>query len=157
PPPEAAPAGKQPPRLSPDDVVRLHFFDVLSKGAPRTGRDLDSLEAGDEEGLSAPLALVKGDIELPFDEIEALNATVTVARPLAQADKKVKEAIDMADEVLKAPARGMSDIATSLGARVRDAWQKANRSLPPNYLDTTTERILLEQRSYQRRDLLDDT
>ena len=44
-----------------------------------------------------------------------------------------------------------------LGARIRDAWTKANRALPADHLTSATERLLVEQRAFQKRDLLDDT
>jgi hypothetical protein len=39
---------------------------------------------------------------------------------------------------------------------VREAWSNANRILPPDYLTTHTERTLLNQRHYQKREILDD-
>jgi len=152
------------PPASPDpgaaeEAARAQVYDVLSKGTPWNGRDLDAaIDTAEEDvGPTPLLALVRGDIEFPFDEIEVLKALVAAASSLAGSDKKLKETLDLAAETLKNPLQGMPEIAAGLSASIREAWSKANRALPASYLDTCTERALLEQRRYQKRELLDDT
>ena len=140
-------------------LVRAHVHDVLSRGNPVGPGSLDAaLEAAEEESPPPPaLVLVTGGLELCLDEIEMLKAVVAAASPLSTSDKKLKETLDVATEALKSPMLGMPDFAQGLGARIRDAWTRANRLLPPDHLSACTERLLLEQRSYQKRELLDDT
>jgi hypothetical protein len=142
-----------------EDLLRGHVYDVLTRAAPTPAAGFDSLlEAAEEESPPSPaLVLATGTLELCLDEVEMLKAVAQAAAPLASSDKKLKEAIDVATEMLKSPMLGMPDFAEGLSTRIRDAWAKANRALPPDHLSACTERLLLEQRSYQKRELLDDT
>ncbi|MFO0590222.1 MAG: DUF2169 domain-containing protein [Polyangiaceae bacterium] len=144
---------------NPDEAARGWVYDILSRGAPSSLSALESvLDAAEEDSPPSPaLALVTGTLELCLDEVETLRATALVASALATGDRKLKETIDVANEMLKTPMAGMPDLAESLAARIRDAWNKANRALPADHLAAATERLLVEQRAYQKRDLLDDT
>ena len=172
-PADKAPADKAPADKAPADkaaggapdaaalelITRAHAYEVLSRCAPSALGALESaIEAAEEESPPSPaLVLVTGTLELCLDEVKMLEAVVAAASPLASSDKKLKETLDVATEALKSPMLGMPDFAQGLSARIRDAWTKANRLLPPDHLAACTERLLLEQRSYQRRELLDDT
>ncbi len=149
--------GAEAPSL--ESLLRAHVYEVLSRGSALSTSNLDLvLDAAEEESPPPPaLTLVSGLLELCLDEIEMLKATVLAATPLASSDKKLKEQIELATEALKSPMLGMPDFAQGLSLRVRDAWGKANRLLPADHLSVCTERLLLEQRFYQKRDLLDDT
>ncbi len=151
--------GPVPDPSNADDLARASVYDVMTRTTPTSLGGLESvLDAAEEESPpGAALAVVAGTLELCLDEVETLRAIAAAASPLAASDKKLKEAIDLANEMLKSPMQGMPDFAESLAARIRDAWTKANRALPPEHLATSTERLLLEQRAYQRRELLDDT
>jgi len=109
-----------------------------------------------EEGTAAaPLVLLAGELELPFDQVEMLKAMLAAAGPFAPSDKRLKETLDAAGELLRAPgAERAGSVAEGLLARVREAFVQGMRSLPPSYLDAHAERMLLEQRSYQKRTLL---
>lgn len=101
-----------------------------------------------------PLVLVAGELTLPFDELAELEATVAAAAPFAKGDKALEDVIDEAREILKAPrTTGPSTIAGPLVARVAEAFARGKRKLPPNYLAEHVERLLLEQRPYQKRTL----
>jgi isopentenyldiphosphate isomerase len=77
---------------------------------------------------------------------------VTAVTPLIAGDKKLKETVDTVNELLKTPwLQSGTGVAEGLTARVKEAFAQGNRMLPPSYLDTHTDRILLEQRHYQRR------
>ena len=61
------------------------------------------------------------------------------------------------NELLKTPwLQSSTGVAEGLTQRVREAFAQANRILPASYLDTHTERILLEQRNYQKRTMFGD-
>jgi hypothetical protein len=99
-----------------------------------------------------PLVVLAGDIAFPFDELETLKATVTAVTPLIAGDKKLKETVDTVNELLKTPwLQSGTGVAEGLTGRVKEAFAQGNRMLPPSYLETHTERILLEQRHYQKR------
>jgi hypothetical protein len=144
---------------SAEDAARAAAYDVLTRAAPTPAAALDGvLEGAEDESPPSPaLVVVTGTLEICLDEVESLKALSAAASPLAGSDKKLKEAIDVAAEALKTPMQGMPDFAEGLGARIRDAWTRANRALPPEHLANCTERLLLEQRAYQKRELLDDT
>jgi hypothetical protein len=149
-----------PPRASAEveaELLRAEVYDALTRGLPAIGAELqEALEAAEDEGPPATaLVLVSGDLELGLDEVATLAAVVEAAGPLGASDKKLKEALDLAAEMLKTPLRGMPEIAEALTTRVREAWTRANRALPPGYLVAGVERLLLEQRRYQLRELLD--
>jgi hypothetical protein len=115
-------------------------------------------EAVDAQGcFEPPLVLVAGDLELPFDELETLKATVTAVAPFAQSDKKLKESLDTVAELLKTPwLQGSGGVAESLTRRIQDAFAQAQR-LGPDYLQGHTERMLLEERRYQKRTVYGQT
>lgn len=106
----------------------------------------------DDGTFIRPLVVLAGDIAFPFDELETLKATVTAVTPLIAGDKKLKETVDTVNELLKTPwLQSGTGVAEGLTGRVKEAFAQGNRMLPPSYLETHTERILLEQRHYQRR------
>jgi hypothetical protein len=148
-----------PPPEEPEDVkARRDVFGVLTEGEPASDGGLDDVFAravGPMGAFRPPLALVAGDLALPFDELETLKATVAAVAPLTSGDKKIKEIVDTVNELLKTPwLEGSSGVAESLTARVKEAFAQSARLLPAGYLDAHTERRLLEQRCYQRRTLL---
>ena len=138
---------------------RAEVFEVLVRGEPASAADLDRafVEAMDEDGrFEPPLALVSGDLELPFDELELLKATVTMASPLALGDKKLKDTLDGVNEVLKIPGlHSAGGFADGLTRRVEEAFApvRERQKLPADYLETGRTRMLLAQRHYQRRTL----
>ncbi len=130
---------------------------VLARAATTTDVDGAIVDAASEDGvLDPPLVVVAGELELPFDEIAMLDALLGAAGSLAAGDKKLKEAIDLAAEVMKTPLGGSPGVAAGFVTRVREAWGKANRLLPGDYLDVHTRRLLLEKRSYQKRQLCNE-
>lgn len=158
----AAQRGAPPPPPEPpealEDAARVDLMAILVKGAPSTAGTLDDLlaRALGEDGAAA-LTLVTGELDFPLDEVALLEATVGAATPLAAADKKLKETLDLAADLLKTPLEGAPEVVESLLARIREAWGRANRMLPATHLETYPERLLLKQRRYQKRDVLDDT
>jgi hypothetical protein len=158
PPPKAPPTqqGKPPPPPpSPDAIEKAERADVhqiLSKDAPAAADP--GKYADGEDDADPPIVLVSGTLVFPFDEVHVLQAAVTVAKPLAANDKKVKEALDLAAELLRSEAPA-PDAAEALTARIRDAWSRAPRPAQSPGFDARVEQKLLEERKYQRRALLD--
>ncbi len=141
---------------------RRDVFGVL------TGAELVSLEDLDQALAAAtsprgaftpPLALVGGELELTFDDLKTLEATLAAVAPFtAGPDKKLKDAFDAGCAGRESPwipssARALENLAT----RVRDAFAQGSWSLPAGYLDQQVERALVERRHYQKRAVLGET
>jgi hypothetical protein len=140
---------------------RRTILKVLARGEISTAAGISRTVAGalSEDGtLEPPLVLVSGELVFPFDELETLKATVTAVSPLVAGDKKLKEVVDTVNELLKTPWLSRSgSVAEGLTARVKEAFAQGNRVLPPSYLDSHTERMLLEERHYQKRTIFGQT
>ncbi|HVY47120.1 MAG TPA: hypothetical protein VHB21_14630, partial [Minicystis sp.] len=155
-PPEKVPFDAElPPVPTPEEQARRDVAAIVTRTDPTDAEGINEAiaDAVTEEGLfEPPLILLAGDIALPFDELEELKATVTAVTPLVAGDKKLKETVDAVNELLKTPwLESSTGVAEGLTQKVREAFAQANRILPASYLDTHTERMLLEQRNYQKR------
>ncbi|MGK3990616.1 DUF2169 domain-containing protein [Sorangium sp. So ce136] len=136
---------------------RRDVLAVLRGGDPAGVAGLaEELAAAMEDGTFAPpLVLVDGALEFPFDEKQTLEATMALVAPFTAGDKRLKEQSDTIGELLKSPwlekgSAGLDGYTT----RLREAFVQTARGLPPGYLEAHTERLLLEQRHYQKRTVL---
>lgn len=135
---------------------------LLARGEPVDARGLESamVHAVNEDGVFVPpLVLVAGELTLPFDEVEALKATIAAVTPLIGGDVKLQAAVETAQKLLQTPwlNGGASEIAENLTAKITEAFTQANRAVPARYLEHHTERMLLHQRAYQKRTVLGKT
>jgi hypothetical protein len=156
PPPEVVPFDAElPPDPTPEQLERRDVVAILTRIEPHDEQGINEAIADGvtEEGLfEPPFILLNGELTLPFDELETLKANVTAVTPLIAGDKKLKETVDTVNELLKTPwLQSSTGVAEGLTQRVREAFAQANRILPASYLETHTERMLLEQRHYQKR------
>jgi hypothetical protein len=137
-----------------EEKDRRDVYRILSRGRPVDAEGIAQafVDAAEADVFDNPVVLVGGEVQFYFDEVETLKTTLSIATPLAGTDKRMRDAIDGAAEVLK--GRCSPSIADGSTARIRDAFAQMNRSLPPNYLDATSERVLLEERHYQKRTML---
>jgi hypothetical protein len=144
-----------PPEESPEARTRRDVLAVMARAPLTAGAALAQamLEAVDEAGCyEAPLVLMSGRLFFPFDELETLKATVTCVTPLVAGNKALKETLDTVSELLQTPwLQSSGEVAEGLTEKVREAFKQGGRVLDPSYLDEHTERILLEQRAYQKR------
>jgi uncharacterized protein DUF2169 len=140
---------------------RREIFEILARGAPAIAIEInEALIAAvrDDGKLVSPLLLVGGELQLPFDEIETLRATVTTVTPLAGNDENLRASIEIARQFLAIPGLATAPaVAEGLTARIREAWSQGKRVVVPGYLDAQTERALTEQRHYQRRTVFGGT
>ncbi|MDI1475990.1 DUF2169 domain-containing protein [Polyangium sp. y55x31] len=113
----------------------------------------ESLE--DQNNWHPPLLAVAGDLRPVFDELEGLRAAVSVAQTVAGGDKRLLAAIAVAQEAIAAPVPPRPDTVLALGRQIEAA--SSSLSLPPRYVASEVERILLEGRKYKRRTLLGAT
>lgn len=159
----AALMGPAPAPAPPEDVAavraqarseRASVTAVLARGAGIVDIEAAVSEAVTDEGaFEPPLCLASGELDLGFDEVATLKLLVAAAGPLAPGDKRLKEVLDQAGEVMKTPLGESTEVAAGFIASVREAWSKASRILPADYLDHHTRRLLLDQRLYQKRSL----
>ncbi len=114
---------------------------------------ITSAAYADDGTFTAPLILVAGELAFDFDEVETLRATLSVTAPFLGLDKKLREVAAGAGEALKVEGRLAGDIAAGLTRRVEEAFAQSQRSVAPRYLETTVERMLLEDRRYPKKTL----
>jgi hypothetical protein len=145
-----------------DDAAGQHkdMIAVMARASSPSSVEGALADSATKDGaLGTPLVVCVGDLELGLDEVKTLTAMLGAAAPLAPTDRKVREIIDLAGEVLKTPLGASASVAAGLIAQLRDAWTKATRAtrmLPADYLDVNTRRLLLEQRAYATRNLWSD-
>ncbi len=152
----------QPEEDVPQEVIdRRNVFKILARGEPMTAGAIDQevADAIRKDGtLEPPLVLLAGDLVFPFDELETLKATVTAVSPLVAGDKKLKEVVDTVNELLKTPWLSRSGaVAEGQTARIKEAFSQGTRMVPASYLQEHTDRILLEERHYQKRTVFGQT
>ena len=150
----------EPEPEAPEIKEKRDVFGVLVRALPTDAEELphEMSEAVQDDGTFVPpLVLVSGELFFPFDELETLKATVTAVTPLVAGDKRLKDTLDVVNELLQTPWLGSSTtVAENLTARVKEAFSAGNRMLPASYLDQHTERMLLEQRHFQKRTVFGD-
>ena len=112
---------------------------------------LDSAISPDGK-LVPPLAIVAGEVSLPFDPRELLTVTLSAAKPFTATDKAFHEVYAAASAMNEASALG-DPVAHGMTFRLREAFQQVKHTLGPRYLEATAERALLDTRRYQRRDV----
>ncbi|HEY4119125.1 MAG TPA: DUF2169 domain-containing protein, partial [Byssovorax sp.] len=150
------------PSKDPDEARARHdAFGVLAGGNVLDGAGLQRamLEAvGDRGRFTPPLVLTAGELTFPLDELEQLKATVAAIAPFVGGDAKLKNAVDAVNELLASGClMSSSSVVERLTQQLRDAFRDSGKASNTGYLDVHVERILLEQRHYQRRDLFGDT
>jgi hypothetical protein len=141
---------------------RREIFEVLAHGERTDGVGVqDAMHAAirDDGKYAPPIALVAGEIEMPFDELEVLKAMTTAAAPLAgPPDERLRAAVEAADSFLARPNLAVAPIAAEgLATRIREAFVQEKKSLPADSLDLQVERTALAGRRYQKREVLGET
>lgn len=135
-----------------------HCHEAFAK-APRVGaKGFDEAFAaayGQNGMFVPPTVLLAGELELPFDELEALKAALSTVLPIiTEADERLRAAVAVAKDFLTTPglsaAPGVSD---ELTARIQEAIVQEKTGLPPNYIDSHMQRALLLGRHYQKREV----
>jgi hypothetical protein len=106
----------------------------------------------DRGRFTPPLVLLGGSLRFPFDDVEILRATHAVVKPLAGEDKKLKAALQQVEELLATPLlSGSTETVRNFTQVLKKRYEATQRALPLDYLNDTVERMLLEQRRYQKR------
>ncbi len=136
---------------------RRDVFEVLTRGEALDEAGLeDALERAvrDDGKFVPPFLLVAGELRFVFDDLAALRATVSLATPFAGGDEGLKAALADARELIATPELlSPSGLAERFTARIQEAFRKARRQVAPAYLEDQVERVLLEKRLYQKREV----
>jgi hypothetical protein len=141
---------------------RQEILEVLAKGAHADGKGVEeAFEAAVGEGgkFAPPIVLLAGEVEIPFDELEALKVAMSTATPLATpADEQLRASVAAAKEFVQVPGLVATPaVSEGLTMRIRDAFAREKKGLPADYLDQQIERGLLMNRSYQKREVFGGT
>jgi hypothetical protein len=142
------------PTENPDDARDRHdVFGVLTDGEAIAGSGIATAvrEAVSSKGrFTPPLVLVAGELKFPFDELETLKAVVAVVSPTGASDKRLKEWLDAAAEVLATPyLQGSTSAVEKLTRELKEQAAQVSKALTVANIEAYVERILLEQRRYQ--------
>ncbi len=130
---------------------------LLVRGSATGDVEKALLATASDEAVSARTFLFEGTLELPFDEAETLRVILAAATILGSADRRFQDTLENAAAVLKTPFGALPEVASSFLARIREAWAKTNRTLPADYLDVQSRRVLLEGRRFRLRELYGET
>ncbi len=139
---------------------RHDVFGVLTRAQSTDGRGLarSMLDCVSETGrFTPPVVAMAGELRFPFDEVELLGAMIAAISPLMTPEnKKLEEALSAAKEVQKTPMLQSPSSIESVLIDLRDALRQTKRASTSAQLDTHIERVLLEQRKYQKRSVFGD-
>lgn len=145
-------------RGSPHVEGEQEIFEVATQAPVADAEGVDDA-LGAAIGIASkfvpPLVLVAGELELPFDELEALKAAMSAALPaVSAADKQLEEAVAIAKDFVRTPGLSPAPaVSEGLTARIREAFVKEKKAFPSGYVDTQMERVLLSGRHYQKREV----
>lgn len=107
---------------------RREITEMLARGEPATEEGLVALleHAIRPDGrVITPLALVAGDMLLPFDEHATLKATVSTASAHMGTDAEARESVALARDYLASPgAPSAPPVAEGLAKRIRETFEK---------------------------------
>lgn len=112
-------------------------------------------ESVDEDGVyERPLLVVTGELQMSFEPLEVLRHSTSLAAQFASADKRLKDAVDAAQAALTGDAKPPARLIESLLGQLRQVFTQTNRSLSSDYLESSVQELLLEQRQYTKRTVL---
>lgn len=139
---------------------RHDVFGVLTRAQATDGRGLarSMLDSVSETGrFTPPVVSMAGELRFPFDEVELLGAMIAAISPLVTPEnKKLEDALNAAREVQKTPMLQSPSSIESVLSDLREALRQTKRAATSAQLDTHIERVLLEQRKYQKRSVFGD-
>ncbi len=135
---------------------RRELFEVLARGKPDSSSGVRKAveHAMRKDGKYVPqMVLLAGHLLTPFDELSRLKATLTTVQPLMrEEDEDLKSAVEHAREFLAMPDLICPpSVLNGFSKRIHDEFDGEALLLADNYLEDETDRVLLDQRLYQKR------
>ncbi|MBM4358514.1 MAG: DUF2169 domain-containing protein [Deltaproteobacteria bacterium] len=108
--------------------------------------------------FTPPIVAVAGELAFPFEPLEQLKATAGAMTPMVGDDRRLGDAIAAAESLLASPlASASQEPIQKMLDTLRKAFREVRRAVATEQLDELVTRSLLEQRRYQRRNLLSGT
>ena len=133
---------------------RREILELLARGPTTADSELGGLLAAavtPDGRVTAPLVIVVGDLERPFDELDELRATVAAATVHAGSDADARALLVLARELLATPGiAGLASVAENLASRIRTTFE-SKALAPATVLSANVERALVAKRSVQPR------
>ncbi len=134
---------------------RADVVEILARAAPCDAAGVRAaVAAGARAGgqFAPPLLLVEGELRLALDGLETLKTLAANAVPFAADDEALQGAVAAAVEYVRLPGLlATPSTLEALAKRIREAFARLGRGVPADFLDTQTQRALLEHRRYQTR------
>jgi hypothetical protein len=137
--------------------AQLEVAAVLREAPRASAGDLLPLvrRSADTGFFVAPIAVTDGTIKVSYDELQLLQVALQIAAPFSILEKRLKPVYDRAQAAAAQP-----DVISEAGLRsvTRELFQQFHacvRSVESGYLESETERVLLDRRAYKRRSFLD--
>ncbi|HRI68776.1 MAG TPA: hypothetical protein PK156_31320 [Polyangium sp.] len=118
-------------------------MDLLQAAADKPGR------------FAPPLESFAGELEVAFDEIEALRARLAMMTPMGVRDERLQSAISAAKRLLDSPDTAYAvPLVRQNDQELREAYLAGKHSPRFDELDALVFRTLLERRFYQKQTVL---
>lgn len=137
----------------PPEKARRHLVVLLSTseaGDVQAMREA-MMDAVDEDGVfDAPLVLTHGVLRPSFDAVEVLRATIASVASYLKDNAALREEVEAARGILGQQLVA-PDVAVELTERVRATFDD---TVDADKVDTRIERMLLDARAYQKKQLL---
>ncbi len=134
---------------------RADVMEILARAPEHDGAAVRAaVAAGARAGgqFAPPLLVVEGELRLAFDGLETLKGLAANALPFAADDDALAAAVAAAVEYVRLPGLlATPSTLEALARRIRAAFARVPRGVPADFLDTQTQRALLEHRRYQTR------
>lgn len=123
---------------------------ILGQRQPRSIDEVQELyDKALDAGAERLYCLVRGEVTLSFESIEALRVTLSVITPFL-GDARLKEAYEAAQEALRTSGGVAPAVAASHKERVDEALRAASRGASAT-IEAVIDRALIESRSFSRR------
>lgn len=140
---------------NPADVEeRRDVFEVLAAGAAVDSHRATELLAGavDSYGaLNHPVAVLKGKLDFPFEELDELKAIVSAATPYTNGDATAQELLRHAREFISADGQPCASAAIRSWVEQITSLYERRSLLVPGFLAQQARAALLTNRCYQLR------
>ncbi len=134
---------------------RREVLAILARGEPTDADGVEHLlrrALEDEAGFLPPLVLAAGELELQFDELEALKATIASVSPHVGANESLRKTVEGIQEIFKTPfVQGANSVLVDLARRLREAFASVQKGLPSYDLEAHIQATLVDHRHYQKR------
>lgn len=135
--------------------ARRHLVRIMTNESASDAADMRELmlDAVDEDGVfDAPLTLTHGTLRFSFDAVQVLRATIASVATYLKDNEALREEVESARDILN-----NQDVAPEAAADLTKRIEKelaGIEGLDVATIDARIERMLLEQRAYEKKNVL---